>query len=81
MCATFPEIYALQFIKILSVVIKTRFSCIIEYSSMEQLMKTLHIYFSYLNKHNLKWNNCIKKASKPLSALCNQAEQLRLVRK
>ncbi|KDR09922.1 uncharacterized protein LOC110838405 [Zootermopsis nevadensis] len=48
---------------------------------MEQLMKSLHIFFTYLNELNLKWHNNIEKAAKPLNAFRNQAEQLRLVKK
>jgi len=48
---------------------------------MENLLKSLQAFFSYLYKHNLKWQNSIQKARKPLNGLCNQAEQLRLVKK
>ncbi|GFG32900.1 hypothetical protein Cfor_01397 [Coptotermes formosanus] len=48
---------------------------------MEKLMKSLAEFFSYLYKHNLKWQDSIQKTAKPLNGLCNQAEQLRLVKK
>jgi len=48
---------------------------------MENLIKSLRTFFSYLCEHNLKWQNSIQKAKKPLNGLCNQSEQLRLVKK
>ncbi|XP_023722131.1 uncharacterized protein LOC111872438 isoform X1 [Cryptotermes secundus] len=47
---------------------------------MEDVMKSLQTFFSYLDKHNLKWHDNVQKAAKPLSGLCNQSEQLRLVK-
>lgn len=47
---------------------------------MEHVMKSLQTFFSYLDKHNLKWHDGIQKATKPLNALCNLSEQLILVK-
>jgi len=57
------------------------FSCMMEQWRMENLIKSLRTFFSYLYEHNLKWQNSIQKAKKPLNGLCNQSEQLRLVKK
>jgi hypothetical protein len=43
-------------------------------------MKSLQTFFSYLDKHNLKWHDIVQKAVKPLNGLYNQSEQLRLVK-
>ncbi|XP_069687931.1 uncharacterized protein [Periplaneta americana] len=48
---------------------------------MEQLLKVLHAFFTYLIKHKLKWQENMQKAVSPINALCNQAEQFRLVKK
>ena len=47
---------------------------------MDNLMKSLQTFFSYLYKHNLKWQSSIQKAKKPLNGIFNQSEQLRLVK-
>jgi hypothetical protein len=47
---------------------------------MEHVMKSLQTFFLYLDKHNLKWHDSVQKATKSLNSLCNQSEQLRLVK-